>query len=152
MAYCPMDIFLEHISDEERALQKLASGESIQDIVREFQKAGYKSKQGAKEAVLRRLATEVRIVLGRIFREEGELYSVPILESLKERALKRRSRVCRAKAWWYRRRKDSVFVTVGDRRGAVRRGESWKLNYPGATVPVQFPDGKLEWVPVVARS
>ena len=102
--------------------------------------------------MFRRLAMEVRIVLERIFREEGELYSVPILELLKEQAFKRRSRVCRAKAWWYRRRKDSVLVTVGDRRGAVPRGESWKLHYPGATVPVQFPDGKLEWVPIAAKS
>ncbi len=152
MAYCPLDIFLEHISDEEVLLQRLADGKSIQDIVLEFQIHGYKSKEGAKQATLRRLALEVRTVLERIFRKEGELYSVPLLESLKERSLRQRHRTCRAKTWWHRRRKDSVFVTVGNRRGAVRQDDAWKLRYPQYAVWVQFPDGKAEWVPTSPKS
>ena len=146
--FCPMDTFLDYISDEERIIQALADGKSLREIVQEFQKS-YRSYGGAKQAALRRLASEVQTVLGRIFREEGQLYSAPLLESLKERAEKARSHANRSQGWWYRRRKDSVFVTVGNRRGAVRQDEYWKLRRTNASVFVEFPDGKGDWFPVV---
>lgn len=148
---CPMDIFLEYLSAEESLLQKMADGESLKDIVRMFEQA-YESKEGAKQAALRRLAGEVQAVLKRIFREEGEAYSVPLLELLKQRLLKQRARNHCAKAWWYRRRKDSVFVTVGNRQGAVRKDSAWELNIPNQQVWVSFPDGDGGWFPTSAKS
>lgn len=154
--FCPTNVFLEHISEKETMLQRLADGESISKIAHDFRKSF--SREGARQLVVRRLKHEIYAVLERIMREDGDLYTVPFLESLRGKSHKRRDymRKNRSKEWWRRRRKDSVFVVVDDRRGAVRLhgryyldGLEWYREHPqdlirGGTY-VEFPDGEKKY-------
>ena len=154
---CPVNVFLERISEKEVMLQRLADGESISKIAQDFQKSF--SHEGARQLVVRCLRLEVLGVLGRILREDGDLYTVPFLESLRAKSHKRRDyvRKNRSKEWWRRRRKDSVFVVVNNRRGAVRiHGRyyldniEWYRKHPQdlirGWVYVEFPDGESGYI------